>query len=77
MASILLIPKFAKFGTDDIPKLLKAWPAVPIVIGVSAYLILTFLDYSPYEPLCVIQISLIYIGLSVVWKYDRRHTPSN
>ena len=72
MASILLIPKFAKFGTGDTPKLLKAWPVVPVVIGVSAYLLLTFLDYPPYELLCVIQIGLIYIGLSVVWKYDRR-----
>ena len=72
MASILLVPKFADFGTGNAPKLLRAWPVVPVVIGVAAYLVLTSLDYPPYEGLCVIQIGLIWIALSVVWACDRR-----
>ena len=71
-ASFILVPKFANFGTGNSPKLLKAWPVVPVVIGIAAYLVLTLLDYPPYQGLCLIQICLISISLGVVWNYDHR-----
>ena len=71
VVSLRLIPKYASFGVNNSSMLIKVWPAVPIVIGILSFLVLIWMDFPLFIGLCIVQLILICIALSVVWDSDR------